>query len=582
MNDAATTVPLVTIIITTYNYAHLVGGAIESALAQEYPNLEVLVLDNASADETPAVVARYAADPRLRYVRHAENIGMVPNHNFGLREMRGDFVLFLSADDTLMPGHVSRSERYLRDHPEVDVLYTTTYFMNEAGKMIGIRQMGGQPYLEYAGGRNEFAALLTEGCYICFPTMLMPRWLFDRYGLLDEEMLAGDYEIVVRWAANGVRFGYVPEPMVDVRIHDAQQSSNKNYSATARDVNDLLHMVMKFAEPHAEQLRDYELAISRHLWGRYHMGLTNGLTDPDQRIRGAIDRADALLGVVLRKNQQQPASVALSVIVLASTHAADTERTLRSIAAQTHDSWNALVMEQTGFSVESLCARCDPRGRITRHRFITAVGDTVAATTAMKLATGNAFIVVRSGNEFAPTHFASVVEALSVHEVDALRTPAQLYVDGNPVAGAFIPLNEMRLAQIAPFGPVESLVYRRSAIDKAFGLNLQLGSFAEWELYLRLLRHARVGAIGHAAPVAIHTRSGTYDSYNAFATLPAMAEAIYASHPSPEAALTAERSAYLRNVQRHLQLGPAENATAAGIAALYRAATGLELLETAR
>jgi len=114
--------PLVTVIITTYNYAHTVGLAIDSALGQNYPELEVLVVDNASTDATPELAARYAADPRFRYIRNETNIGMVPNHNKGLRESRGEYVLFLSADDFLLPGHISRSYWYLREHPEVDVL----------------------------------------------------------------------------------------------------------------------------------------------------------------------------------------------------------------------------------------------------------------------------------------------------------------------------------------------------------------------------------------------------------------------------------------------------------------------------
>ena len=137
--------PLITVIITTYNYAHTVGVAIDSALAQDYPELEVLVVDNCSTDATPELVERYRADPRFRYIRNESNIGMVPNHNKGLREARGAYVLFLSADDFLLPGHISRSYWYLHEHPDIDVLYASTLFVEESGRFIGVRQMGGQP-----------------------------------------------------------------------------------------------------------------------------------------------------------------------------------------------------------------------------------------------------------------------------------------------------------------------------------------------------------------------------------------------------------------------------------------------------
>jgi len=135
--------PFVSIIITTYNYAHTVGYAIDSALAQDYPRLEVLVVDNCSTDTTPQLVERYQADSRFRYIRNDSNIGMVPNHNKGLRESRGDYVVFLSADDFLLPHHVSRSFSFLRDHPEIDVLYASTFFVDENGRFIGVRAMSG-------------------------------------------------------------------------------------------------------------------------------------------------------------------------------------------------------------------------------------------------------------------------------------------------------------------------------------------------------------------------------------------------------------------------------------------------------
>ncbi|MBV8152133.1 MAG: glycosyltransferase family 2 protein, partial [Candidatus Eremiobacteraeota bacterium] len=123
--------PLVSIIITAYNYAHTVATAIKSALAQDYPNIEVVVMDNASTDPTPAVVAAFAHDRRVRYFRNAENIGMVPNHNEGLRRAKGEYVVFLSADDFLMPDFVSRSHTYLQAQPDVDVLYTTPFFVDD-------------------------------------------------------------------------------------------------------------------------------------------------------------------------------------------------------------------------------------------------------------------------------------------------------------------------------------------------------------------------------------------------------------------------------------------------------------------
>jgi glycosyltransferase involved in cell wall biosynthesis len=92
----------VTVCIPTYNYGHFVGAAIESVLSQTLQDFEIIISDNASTDDTEAVVSRYAADdPRIRYVRNQSNLGMVANWNRCLSLATGEYVKFLCADDLL-------------------------------------------------------------------------------------------------------------------------------------------------------------------------------------------------------------------------------------------------------------------------------------------------------------------------------------------------------------------------------------------------------------------------------------------------------------------------------------------------
>jgi glycosyltransferase involved in cell wall biosynthesis len=99
--------PLVTIGISTYNRADgYLKDALESALAQDYPNLEILVSDNGSTDHTEAYVRGFG-DPRIRYCKQAQNIGANGNFNFLLDEARGEYFLLLHDDDVLDPDLVS-------------------------------------------------------------------------------------------------------------------------------------------------------------------------------------------------------------------------------------------------------------------------------------------------------------------------------------------------------------------------------------------------------------------------------------------------------------------------------------------
>lgn len=112
----------VTICIPTYNRAQFVHEAIQSVLAQSFTDLEVLVSDNASTDDTTNVVASFT-DPRVRYHRHAQNIGIGPNHRACAQMAQTEWVGFLSDDDLFTPDHVAHAFAALAQHPHA-VYYT--------------------------------------------------------------------------------------------------------------------------------------------------------------------------------------------------------------------------------------------------------------------------------------------------------------------------------------------------------------------------------------------------------------------------------------------------------------------------
>jgi glycosyltransferase involved in cell wall biosynthesis len=110
------TSPHVSVILPSYNSAHFLPRTIESVLQQEFEDYELLILDNASTDATQDIVAQYA-DPRIRTVRHPENIGMVGNINYGIDDARGDLGVILCADDHWSPDFLSRSIASQRMRP---------------------------------------------------------------------------------------------------------------------------------------------------------------------------------------------------------------------------------------------------------------------------------------------------------------------------------------------------------------------------------------------------------------------------------------------------------------------------------
>jgi glycosyltransferase involved in cell wall biosynthesis len=112
--------PLVTVCLPTYNGAALVRRALDALLAQDYPNIELLIADDVSSDDTPRICAEYAArHPHLRFRRNARNLGSWGNFAHLLPEARGEYVLWASQDDWWDPRFVSALVEAMDGHPDV-------------------------------------------------------------------------------------------------------------------------------------------------------------------------------------------------------------------------------------------------------------------------------------------------------------------------------------------------------------------------------------------------------------------------------------------------------------------------------
>ena len=131
--------PLVSICIPTYNYAAFLPRAVQSALAQTHRDVEVVVLDDASTDETPEVLSRYAGDERFSVRRAQVNVGLFANFNRCLEVARGDFVKVLCADDWLHPQSIEDALAVLDRHPSAAMASSPAWLVDGADRVTGVR-----------------------------------------------------------------------------------------------------------------------------------------------------------------------------------------------------------------------------------------------------------------------------------------------------------------------------------------------------------------------------------------------------------------------------------------------------------
>lgn len=131
----------VKVIVPCYRYAHLLGGCLESVLAQRGVDVSVLVIDDCSPDETPAVAAEFVSrDPRVEYRRHAVNAGLIATANEGVEWAGdGDYTVLLSADDLLVPGSLHRAVTIMQARPSVGMVYGRSLYAYEDGPLPPVR-----------------------------------------------------------------------------------------------------------------------------------------------------------------------------------------------------------------------------------------------------------------------------------------------------------------------------------------------------------------------------------------------------------------------------------------------------------
>ena len=129
---------LVSVVIPTYNRGRLIARAIESALAQTYRNVSVVVVDDGSTDDTRKVVDSYGGC--VSYV-HQQNAGVSSARNTGLRCARGEFIAFLDSDDEWQPWKIDAEVAALTSYPEAGIVWTDMQSVDEAGTVVNARHL---------------------------------------------------------------------------------------------------------------------------------------------------------------------------------------------------------------------------------------------------------------------------------------------------------------------------------------------------------------------------------------------------------------------------------------------------------
>lgn len=207
MSESSET-PLVSIIVPSYNQGKYIKETLDSILTQDYPNLEVLVMDGGSKDETLEVLKTYARDARVAWKSERDK-GQAEAINKGFAEAKGEILAWLGSDDTYLPGALKRQVGYLTAHPETDVVYGDAIYTRPDGSRCGT-------YYSRPFSPSDLCRL----CFIPQPSLFMRRQVYARSGGLDLSLhFALDYEYWLR-AMMHSRFAYQRGFVATYRLHE--------------------------------------------------------------------------------------------------------------------------------------------------------------------------------------------------------------------------------------------------------------------------------------------------------------------------------------------------------------------------
>jgi glycosyltransferase involved in cell wall biosynthesis len=210
--------PLVSVIIPVYNGERYLRQALDSALEQTYPAIEVVAVDDGSTDTSPAILASYGG--RIRVVRQT-NRGVAEARNVGLRVARGSYLAFLDQDDWWLPEKIECQVERFQLEPDVGLVHTNVVAYNEVLASYADHINCLTP--EYYTG-DCFERLLLEGNALVNSGVMVRKEVLDDVGLLDTQIVGNtiqDYDLWLR-VARKYTLAYVPKPLVVYRLHPQQ------------------------------------------------------------------------------------------------------------------------------------------------------------------------------------------------------------------------------------------------------------------------------------------------------------------------------------------------------------------------
>lgn len=285
--------PLVSIVITSFNRSEFIEAAIQSALNQDYPNIEIVISDNHSTDNTSEILKKYTHDKRIKYFVNESNIGMIPNFKLATEQRtKGSYITYISSDDYLSNNSfISKAVSLINDYPNIVIVAAKHSTLYTSSNEL-IENASGLLYQNvFMDGKKAFM-LFPKAFSLSFAAVLMHREKLIETKSFDSKAQSLDYEANLKLLLQG-NIAFIKEPSYVFLRHSSQASATMNIE---RQINNL-----EFIENTYFFAKKFDLEIDLEEWReQVYYTYLNGIA---RRLIRKNDDLDVLMNHV--KNEKK-------------------------------------------------------------------------------------------------------------------------------------------------------------------------------------------------------------------------------------------------------------------------------------
>ncbi len=250
---------LVSVICLCYNQERFVKEAILSVLNQTYKPVELIIVDDGSADASRAIIESTINTTTARFIPLEKNVGMCKAFNRGLAFAKGRFIIDLAADDVLLPERITLGvDAFYHAGIDTGVQFSDAELMDEAGRFLGFHS---ERFPHDSTPQGDVYRDLITKYFISSPTMMMRREVLDEMGGYDETLAYEDFDLWIR-SSRKWRYTYIPAPLVRRRIVQGSMGRTQ-HSRASRQLESTFRVCQKIMD--LNRTADESMALNQRI-----------------------------------------------------------------------------------------------------------------------------------------------------------------------------------------------------------------------------------------------------------------------------------------------------------------------------